>query len=70
MGLYQGRIFLTFTLLELALYLETKYFLIDILNFNFGASCYQGSLLMFEYHGGDILWDFFFLNTHKPEACG
>ena len=59
---------MSFELLNIAIYSH-------YINFNFfqvelGLGEWVGSLALFEWHEGDINWDFMFLNGSKPAVVG
>ena len=57
-----------FELLNIAWYGHYKCF--SLLKVEFGLGDWIGHLLFFEWHEGDIMWDFLFLNGDKPNEVG
>jgi len=57
-----------FELLNISLY--SHYICFGLFKVEFGLGDWIGHLLFFEWHEGDINWDFLFLNGCKPDACG
>ena len=57
-----------FELLNIAWYEHYKCFAFFKLELGLGE--WVGHLLFFEWHEGDIIWDFLFLNAEKPEVMG
>ncbi len=46
------------------------YFCLGLFKLEIGLGDWVGHLFFFEWHEGEIMWDFLFINADKPESVG